>query len=184
MRYLARFRLLLARRPWVYWLAIGLLLALTWAGVHGAVAAADARRAEWGTTVTVWVAVEAHAGGSPWAVEARDYPAAMVPDNAVIALPEGLAGRVVGVGEIITTADLADAAGPPATWVGLALPAANAPALHTGDPVAVFGNGAPLCDGVAGTVTADGLEVFLPPECAAAAAAHVQAGTVVVGRYR
>jgi len=188
MHYLARLRLLLARRPWLYWLMVSLLASATWAAVHSAVAAAEAQRSTWGSTVTVWVAMDDLEAGARWATATRNVPRAVVPAAAVTAPPTGLVGRDVGRGEIITTADMASTAAPDG-WVALAVPATGAPALAPGSTVVLFGNGVLLCEGKVAAAPPAGrsdgeeqVDVFLPPECAALTAANLQAGAVVLGR--
>jgi len=188
MHRLVGCRRLLARRPWLYWLAISGLAAIAWLTVRSAVAAADARQAAWGTTVAVWVAAEPIAAGDPMVVETRDYPVAVVPADAVRDRPDGPAARTVGMGDIITAADTTDPADPPGAIpapdaVVLAVPAAGAPQLAPGAAVLLLGNGTPLCDGVTTSApTAEWVEVAVAPECAAALTGHLAAGTVVVAR--
>ncbi|HAP78024.1 MAG TPA: hypothetical protein DCR14_18320 [Acidimicrobiaceae bacterium] len=160
-----------------------------WWAVQSALAAADRRADAWGTTRTVWVASRSLDAGDEWAVKAEEFPLAMVPSGGVSAAPTGVAGRSVGAGEVVTALDLSDAA-PPTGWVAMALPRTGAPSLVPGDSVVVFGNGSEVCDGLAGpTVESDAAsmggttEVWLPPDCAATVAVHLQAGTVVLARH-
>ena len=56
MRWIPRLRMLLARRPWLYWLLVALMGLGVATQVHASVAAAQRARDHWGSTVTVLIA--------------------------------------------------------------------------------------------------------------------------------
>lgn len=65
MSLLARLRRLLARRPWLYWAAVGAVALLIGLQVQAALAAVDHARRDWGTPVTVWVATAPAGAATP-----------------------------------------------------------------------------------------------------------------------
>lgn len=183
MHVLPRLRLELARRPWIYWLIVGLCALVVWSGITRAASAADAERRQWGQSRTVLVATVDVARGQTLRARRRQYPAAMVPVGAVASLPAAaLAAHPIGAGEVIVRSDLAGGADPPADWVVFALPADGAPALLPGDAATVFGDGTRWCDGMVVTFAADRIDVAVPPTCAEHVSAQVAAGTAVLAR--
>ena len=187
MWLLARLRLLLARRPWLYWLAVGLCAGSAWLTIHGSQARVEAERASWGATLTVWVAEGNTAAGASISAAPHEYPAAVVPPSAIAAEPTGVARRSIAAGEILVEGDLAGDADPPTGWVVLALAADLAPVLVPGDSVAVMGNGQRLCDGLVtavstGEPSGGGIEIAVPANCAGVTTTHLTAATVVLAR--
>lgn len=190
MRLFPRLRLLLARRPWLYWLVVGLCAAIVWLSVAAAADGVEAERARWGTSQRVWVTESAVAAGSPVVAVARDYPLAMVPTAAVTAAPNGVAAHDLAAGEVVVQGDVAAADRlAPADWLVFAIPAAHGPEIVTGDTVAIFGSGQWWCDGIVMGVnlddsTIDGglVELAVPPECAPSLSAQLALGAVTLAR--
>jgi hypothetical protein len=134
MRLLPRLRLLLARRPWLYWLAVGVCAAAIWVSMSAAERSVARERSQWGTTQRVWVTDEAVATGEPIVASARDLPLAMLPAAAVTAPPTGVAAHPLAEGEVVVATDLVDDGGlAPAEWLVFAVPADGSPALAAGD---------------------------------------------------
>lgn len=189
MRLLPRLRLLLARRPWLYWLAVAMCAAVVWLAMSSAAASVQHERASWGTTRQVWVTNAAFAPGEPIAASAVEYPLAMVPPDAVDAAPTGEAAHSLAAGEVVVASDVAGERGLlPAGWLVFAVPADGSPALVTGDTAAVFGSGQRWCDGLVLAVGEVGLgggamiEVGVAPDCAAALSAQLALGAVTLAR--
>ncbi len=187
MWLLARLRLLLARRPWLYWLAVGLCAGSAWIAIHGAQARVEAELTSWGETITVWVAEGSTEAGASIRAAPHEYPAAVVPPSAITEAPTGVARRSIAGGEIVVEGDLAGDADPPTGWVVLAVAADLAPVLVPGDSVAVMGNGQRLCDGVVtavetGEQSGGGIEIAVPADCAGTTTTHLTASTVVLAR--
>ena len=82
--FLARMRLLLARRPWIFWCAVVLVAGLSAWAVRAAVGAADRERRRWGASRTVWITDGPVARGEAIATVTRRVPVAVVPDDAVV----------------------------------------------------------------------------------------------------
>lgn len=190
MSLLPRVRLALARRPWLYWLAVGLCAAGVWFGVAGAQAQVARARDGWGDTRRVWVADGDIAAGASVQATAQDYPAAMLPPSALSSLPgDAVAARSVADGEVLVADDLAGDRSVPTGWLTFAVPADGAPSLLAGDHLAVFGSGDRWCDGIvaAASGTVDGMvgvmvEVAVPPDCAAALSAQLALAAVTLAR--
>ena len=87
MHVVTRLRLLLVRRPWVWWSAVAVTALVVGVAVSGAVRRLDEQRRSWGERRTVWVAAEAAEPGGPLVTEARSYPVALIPDDAVTDRP-------------------------------------------------------------------------------------------------
>ena len=160
MRWLSRWRWLLARRPWIRWLLVAAAAGLAALAVTTEVDALHRARARWGTTVDVLVATRALDPGDALAgtVERRGYPVALVPNTAVRTLaPDAVAVQRIGAGEVVVEADLAVAAGPlallPAGWLAVAVPIADAGPdaesatwMRTGDAAVVLADGQTLAE--------------------------------------
>jgi hypothetical protein len=97
----ARLRLLLVRHPWVWWVAVAVAAAVVAVAVNGAVRRLDDERRSWGERREVWVATVAVAPGEALVAEARSYPLAMIPANALREPPTGVARQRVGAGEVV-----------------------------------------------------------------------------------
>lgn len=108
MPVLPAVRRLVARRPWIQWVAITAIGVAVAASVADALAAVDAERTAWGTSVTVWVAAADTSIGEPIEAEAVEVPEAVRPPGA-IELDEvagSLARQEIGRGEMIVALDL------------------------------------------------------------------------------
>lgn len=165
------------------------LAAVVAAGVGTLVSDAEAARDRWGTAVEVVVARRPIAAGAevrPGDVELRAWPAWLVPDRALRAVPTGRRTTVaLGRGEPLLSSRLAgEGAGATAAVVpdgdaAVSVPlGAATPALEVGDRVDVLAPAAPADPW--GEVTAGGVEIV-------AAAAEVVAvaedhATIVVAR--
>jgi hypothetical protein len=115
MHFIVRVRIFLARHGWVRW---AIVLALT-AGVgwtsHQHATALEREREAWGVTVDVVVASVDLEPGDPIDAEIIAMPAAMLPSEALTALPpDGRVRQRVVSGAVITTADISRADGPAA----------------------------------------------------------------------
>ena len=189
MRLLPRLRLLLARRPWLYWLVVGLCAAVVWLSVSAAADSVEAERARWGTTQRVWVTAAPVAAGAPVSSVAREYPQAMVPVAAVTAEPTGVAAHALAAGEVVVAGDVAsdDDGLAPADWLVFAVPAEGGPSLIAADTVAIFGSGQWWCDGVVAAASDDAVdgrsvEVAVPPDCAPSLSAQLALHAVTLAR--
>ncbi len=163
-------RRLIARRPWVYWLAIGGLASWAYAVAGAHTGAADRARDEWGATTPVLVATSDIASGDTLAgaVTTRDWPAALAPPGALGELPDDAVARQrVAAGDIVSTVDVT-AAGAlalvPAGW--LAVPVTESPrsGATAGDRVQVASEGVVIAADarVVGMVDADVTLVAVP----------------------
>jgi hypothetical protein len=115
MHVAARARLVLARRPWVYWALVAALAALAAATVHGETSSIAAERDRWGSTRTVLVARDQHEPGDPVAADLVALPIAAVPDDALTHAPSDARVRQrVAVGEVLTGLDVTARSGPAA----------------------------------------------------------------------
>jgi hypothetical protein len=146
MHVAARARLVLARRPWLYWLAVAVLAATVATHVHGASARSEEARQRWGATRSVLVASADLAPDGPIEVERRDLPVAALPARPLTDLPPGARLRQrVGAGEVLTEHDLVVAAGPaaraPAGTVVVGLSDPLSPDATVGSTVRVVAEG-------------------------------------------
>jgi hypothetical protein len=115
MHVVARARLVLARRPWIYWAVVAVLAALAAAAVHGEMTSITASRDRWGTTRTVLVARHQLEPGDPIAADRVALPTAAIPDAALDRAPNGARVRQrVAVGEVLTGLDVTAHRGPAA----------------------------------------------------------------------
>ncbi len=183
----SRVRLLLARRPWIYWLVVAALTA----GVVSAVVRASMRiereRASWGSTITITVAGRDIAPGESVvaATVRRDYPEAMVPATAVVDLPpDAVALQRISAGEVLVAADLARGSGPaalvPEGWLAVHVNTTTA-AFSVGDSVAILADGQLIApDALVVGVDPDGPLVAVPLDDAAVVADAVTRGSVAV----
>ncbi len=113
MHVVARARLVLARRPWVYWAAVATLAALAAAAVHGEMTSIAAERDRWGSTRTVLVARHQLEPGDPVAADLVALPVAVLPRDALAEIPEDASVRQrVAAGEVLTELDTTSRAGP------------------------------------------------------------------------
>jgi hypothetical protein len=182
MNVTSRARWALARRPWLYWLAIGALGVGAGLLVADAVGAVDDARRRWGDERTVLVAERDAGPGDAVAsiVATRSWPAPVVPAAALTGgLPDDAVLRQhVGAGEILTTADVTAAAAPqaliPAGHRAVAVVEAVPSGAGVGDVVAVASGGVVLAPhAVVVAVRDDAVLVAVPrgDDAAVAAAA-------------
>ena len=146
-------RRLIARRPWVYWFAVGALGAWAYSAVGEHTAAADRARADWGATTPVLVATADVGPGDALAgaVAAHDWPRALAPPGAIAELPDGaIARQHVAAGDVLGTPDLAPAGGPlalvPEGWVVAPVVESPTSGAAVGDRVVVSSEGVVLAD--------------------------------------
>jgi len=183
MSLLPRVRLLLARRPWLYWLFVAVCAGLAWLGVAGAQARVAHQRDQWGATRRIWVAEADLAAGTPVHAVGRDYPVAMLPGSAVTSLPaNAVAARPVAAGEVLVAADLAGESTLPAHWLVFAVPGDGAPRLLPGEHVEVFGSGQRWCEGIVAGTTDSHVEVGVDPGCATSMSAQLAVAAVTLAR--
>jgi hypothetical protein len=183
MFVLPRLRLLLARRPWLYWLCAASCAAIAAGGVAAARgAAADARKV-WGDTREVWVTTADVATGAVLLPEQRSYPVAMVPPDAVATWPAAaIAAHPLADGEVVVAGDLAGDGAIPSGWVAFLVPVAHDTGWVVGTHTALFAAGSDLCDGVITATPADAIEVAVPPSCAATVSMFTAGGELVLAR--
>jgi hypothetical protein len=172
-------RRLVARRPWVYWFAVGTLASATYATVGSHTSAHDAARAEWGVTVPVLVAHLPLAPGDELdgRVAIAEWPAAIVPPDALAAVEPGLVARQhVASGDAVGALDVAPGDGPlalvPDGWVVVPVVESPASGAALGDRVQVTSEGVLLADdglvvgGVVGGMAGDVTLVAVPADVA------------------
>jgi SAF domain-containing protein len=176
----ARLRLRLARRRSLGRVAaVGCIALGVWAGATTLGSMADARDA-WGTTVPIAVADVALAPGDhadATTVSLRDWPAALVPPDALRDVPDAVVRQRVAPGEPLSPADVGPAAGPagllPAGWVAVAVPLdeARRPPLAIADRVGVVVGGVRVTGGAVVEASAGLVIVAVPAGDAAQVAA-------------
>jgi hypothetical protein len=151
MHVAARARLLLARRPWLYWLAVSAIAALLATSVHQRIESLDDARQAWGDTRPVLVARSPLAPGDSILVDEARLPVAAVSPDALTELPaEAQLRHRVARGDVLTTVDVTARTGPAAraevgtVVVGLS----DQHGLHApiGAPVLVAADGLLLAD--------------------------------------
>jgi hypothetical protein len=180
---LARVRSIVARHPWMYWLAVATLAAIVTIGVVHAMARVDAARRSWGTQHAVWTATDEVDPGQPIAAELREVPTAVVPVGAVDSSPVGaIARQHISAGEIVTNTDVAldGAAGLiPVGWVAFAVPESVAH-FSVGDHVNVYTPDRLISDGVVVDVSDSDAMVAIAADAAPAMASALQADAVTI----
>ena len=183
MHILARVRSIVARHPWMYWLAVATLAAIVAIGVVHGMARVDAARRSWGTQHAVWTTTGDVEPGQPIAAELREIPTAVVPAGAVDASPVGaLATQHIAAGEIVTTVDVAldGAAGLiPEGWVAFAVPESVAH-FSVGDHVDVYTSDRLISNGVVVEVSDSDAMVAISAGAAPAMATALQADAVTI----
>lgn len=150
-RLAAGARRTVAKRPWLQWFLIVALAIGVAASVHDRMAALDAERAAWGTTVEVWIGNGDHEIGDEIAAAHAEIPAAVVPDGAVADSPTGMAARQrIGRGEIITDGDVMapddEDALAPAGWLITPLDEPTPSGATLGERVQVVSGGYVIAD--------------------------------------
>lgn len=163
----ARLRRLVARRPWVQWVVIGLLAAAVATSVSVRMAELEAARRSWGTTARVWVATRDVAVGEPIAVEAVDVPVDVRPPGATDDPSGAIARQEIGRGEIVTTIDLVDHSTTPAGWLVAPVRESLPSGAVIGERVSVVSDGFVLAgEGVVTGFVGDVTLVAVPAEVA------------------
>jgi hypothetical protein len=149
MHVAARARLVLARRPWLYWAVVATVAAGAGLIVHAEMTSVAAARDRWGSTRLVLVAGRQLEPGDPVEAELTAVPLALIPDGALSDRSGGaLVRQRIADGEVLTELDVTSRNGPAA----LAEPGTAVVALS--DPLA---RGVTV--GLDVQVTADGLVV-------------------------
>ncbi|CAB4867647.1 unannotated protein [freshwater metagenome] len=178
MRWIPRLRMLLARRPWLYWLLVALMGLGVATQVHASVAAAQRARDHWGSTVTVLIADRRIAAGDPLiaAVTHHQLPTAMVPASAVAELPhDATARQVIAQGEVVVGNDIVADSGPaavlPPRWLAVAIDDQNTAMFAVGDHVSVLAGGRTIsAEAMVVALLEHGVAVGVPAESAPAVA--------------
>ncbi len=149
MHVAARARLVLARRPWIYWVVVVVLAVAAASSVRSEMASIASERDTWGSASSVLVARHQLEPGDPITADLVSLPLAALPDGALTDEPTGAVVRQrVAAGEILTRLDVTSRPGPAA----LAEPGTVVVALS--DPLA-----RDVVVGLNVQVTADGLVV-------------------------
>lgn len=152
MHVAARARLVLARRPWIYWVVVAALAVAAAASLRSEMASIASERETWGSARTVLVARHRLEPGEPVIADLVSLPVAALPDDALTdaaALPDSTVVRQrVAAGEVLTQLDVVIGPGPAA----LADPGSVVVALS--DPLA-----RDVVVGLSVQVSADGLVV-------------------------
>ncbi len=190
MQIFSHVRMLLARRPWIYWTSVGavaLALALV---MHSWVSDLRHQRNSWGTTASVLVASSEIPPGAALdaVVTSRRIPQAAVPPSARSELPDGATARqAIAVGEIIVEGDLAATTGAlallPSGWLAMAVEDANPSLVSVGDTAALLASGSILTtQAVVVRIIDTGIVVGVPLDVAGAVAdaAHQHLITVAL----
>jgi len=115
MHVAARARLVLARRPWIYWAVVATLSIAAAGAVHAEMSSIDTERNSWGTTRSVLVARRQLEPSDPIEADLVALPIAALPNAALTQLPVGAEMRQrVAAGEVLTELDVASRGGPAA----------------------------------------------------------------------
>ena len=117
MNPVARVRHVLARRPWLYWLAVLVLAATAGLVVADAAAGVEAARRSWGDTApsSLPLSTSPLVSSSPTTSRSGRRPEPMVPARAVSALPSRATARQrIAAGEMIMAHDVVATDGPQA----------------------------------------------------------------------
>jgi hypothetical protein len=115
MHVAASARLVLARRPWIYWAVVVALAGLGAAAVHGEMASIAAERGRWGATRVVMVARHQLEPGDQIAADLVALPVAVIPERALEQAPTDARVRQrVAAGEVLTDLDVTGRDGPAA----------------------------------------------------------------------
>lgn len=184
MHQLAWLRLMVARHPWIYWLAVVILAGAVGLSAARAVAGVDAARRSWGQQQSVWTATVAIEVGEPITAERREVPVAVVPATAVLDVASGaIARQRVAAGEIITDADVSasgTAALVPDGWTAFAVPA-SVEHFAIGDRLDVYSADSLVAAGLVVDVGESELMVAIPVTSAPAMSAALLASAVTLG---
>ena len=156
MSVLAQLRRLLARRPWLYWAAVGALALMIGVLVAQATSRVEAAKESWGETRTVVAALVDIAPGDSLAgaTGPRELPVPMVPNGAVTEIePAATATQRLAAGEVVVMHDVAPMSGPraliPDEWLAVAIAEPVGSGVRIGDQVSVASGGVVIAaDGV------------------------------------
>ncbi len=183
MHLLAAVRLMVARHPWIYWLAIAIVAAAVAVGAASSLAGVDAARRAWGQQSRVWITTSAIEPGQPIAASAHDVPVAVVPIGATRESPAGaIARQRMGPGEIVTTDDVSargSAGLIPTGWVAFAVPVPGEH-LATGDHLEVYSGDQLVAAGVVVDESDSELMIAIPATAAPAMSAALLADSVTL----
>jgi predicted nucleic acid-binding Zn ribbon protein len=115
MHVAARARLVLARRPWVYWALVAALAALAAATVHGEMSRSPPSVTAGGRPEPCWSPAISSSPVTRSPPISSTLPIAAVPDDALAHAPSGARVRQrVAVGEVLTGLDVTGRSGPAA----------------------------------------------------------------------
>jgi hypothetical protein len=175
--------MIVARHPWLYWLAVAALAGIVATGATHAMAGVDAARRSWGTQHEVWTATGELEPGQPITAEPREVPTAVVPSGAVDTSPIGaVATQHIAPGEIVTDRDITFD-GPagliPDDSVAFAVPESVAH-FSVGDHVNVYTTDRLISDGVVVEADDSDVMVAIAADAAPAMASALQAGAVTL----
>jgi hypothetical protein len=182
MHVVAATRLVLARRPWLYWAIVTALAAGVALAFNAQSSALDTARTNWGTTRTVLVAERALQPGDAIDTRRVDLPIAAIPPGALEGLPDGATlSQRIGRGEVLTGVDVTRQPGPAARaepgTVVVAVPDQLRRASYVGLHVLVAAEGVVLASSASIVGVEEGVSfVAVPAADAAAVAAAAQAG--------
>ncbi len=183
MHLLARIRLMVARHPWIYWLAIAVVAGVVAIGAASTLAGVEAARRSWGQQSTVWVTTSAIEPGQPITAAGRDVPVAVVPAGAIHDDPARTVARQrIGPGEIVTDDDVSvrgTAGLIPEGWVAFAVPASSEH-FATGDHLSVFSGERLVATGLVVDEGESELMVAVPATAASTLAAALLADAVTL----
>jgi len=201
VRAIARTRVAIARRPHLYWIAIGVVASAAALGVRQELRQVDAARASWGASRQVLVVTRPIDAGEELAadsIEHRVLPVAAVPDSALEGAAAGLVAlHPLAPGEVLLDHHVSSGTGlggrlPEGTAGVVVSGVASALSLDPGDLVDVVSIDDPLggAGPPAGTVLAtgatvisiaeDGVVIAVPADVAPTAAAAVAGGRAVL----
>jgi hypothetical protein len=188
MHPVARLRHVLARRPWLYWLAVLALAGAAGLVVADAAAGVDAARRSWGTTRQVLVTAVDVAPGETLSgrVAVRSVPEPMIPPDALEDVaPTAIARQRLAAGEMVMAHDVAATGGPqaliPDGWRAVAVAELVPSGAAAGDAVSVASGGILVTDH--GMVVGDlpeGVLVAVPADVAAPIAHAAVAGDLTL----
>lgn len=103
-----RWRALVARRPWLRWLMVGLAATAVIVPLQARQRSLDRERARWGEGTPVWVVSADIAAGEPVIARSMTFPRAVVPADVAVDDPTGsIARHDLARGEIVVRADTA-----------------------------------------------------------------------------
>jgi hypothetical protein len=198
MRWMPRMRMLLARRPWLYWSLVGIIAIAAGVAVMSAMGDVRRRRDAWGSATTVFVTTRDVAVGESLsgAVASREVPDAIVPPAALTEVPPlATATQRLAAGEIVVDIDVIDEPGPlalvPDGWVAIDVPRnddpldTSLPLFDAGDSAVVLADGSIVAErAIIVDVAADGVAVAVPLDDAARVAQAANQRVAVLGLSR